>query len=130
MAVTRKHSRQALSLSLSLGILAGQYAVNPESGFAATLAPVPAGHQGGAASHSNGSVNAGRMPALPGVMNLDLSSKNRSVVAGSLPGFQNTSIQMNGVTRAVNPAAMLTPAQAVAVMQNLSTGHQSLLLGS
>ena len=63
-------------------------------------------------------------------INLDLSSKNRNLTANNLGSSGQVSIKVGNQTMQVNAATMLTPAERLAVYQVLSTGQQSILLGS
>src|SRR5262249_20654611 len=60
---------------------------------------------------------------------MDLSSKDRTVVAGQSPNFQATDIKVGRQTRTINAGDMLTPAEYAALQQVLTTGTQTLTVG-
>lgn len=63
-------------------------------------------------------------------VNLDLSSKNHNLTATNLGSTGQVAIKVGNQTVQVNAATMLTPAERLAVYQVMSTGQQSILLGS
>lgn len=67
--------------------------------------------------------------ATPNANVVDLSSTQQSVAATALPDFSAVSINVGEQTRAVTSTDFLTPAEAVAVMQVLAQGQQSIQLG-
>lgn len=62
-------------------------------------------------------------------MNLDLSSTAASMAPSAL-GSGSVNIQVGGTSQAVSGTSTVTPAQQLAVLQILSTGKQSLQVGS
>ncbi len=68
------------------------------------------------------------MPGVPGMVELDLSSVERTMSIAGLTGAIN--IQVGGVTRAVNPSDLLTPAEFLAASQMITSGTQTLVLGA
>lgn len=68
------------------------------------------------------------MPAGQGVVELDLSSIERTMSIAGLAGSVN--IQVGGVTRVVSASDLLTPAEFLAASQMISSGTQTLVLGS
>jgi hypothetical protein len=63
-------------------------------------------------------------------VSLDLSSTDKTVSASSINGFQGANIDVGGVSQAITPDHLLTPAEYVALSQVLATGSQSLLLSA
>lgn len=63
-------------------------------------------------------------------INLDLSSKNRNLTATNLGSSGQVDIKVGSQMMTVNASTLLTPAERLAVFQVLSTGQQSILLGS
>src|SRR5215470_7655379 len=61
--------------------------------------------------------------------NLDLSSSLRTPSTGHHLRFQQATIQVGSTTRTVTKSDSLTPAELVALLQVLKTGHQSIILG-
>lgn len=61
-------------------------------------------------------------------LNLDLASKNRTVVVGADQLSTPTTIQAGGKAHVITPGAMLTPAEFVALTQVINTGKQDLKL--
>jgi hypothetical protein len=61
---------------------------------------------------------------------LDLGSTDRSLTAAGLPGSGTANICVAGLNRSVTAGTLLTPAERLAVFQVISTGRQSLLLGT
>lgn len=69
-------------------------------------------------SHSNNPVN------------LDLTSTTRNLAAPNFVQNGPVAIEVGGVTRSIDSASVLTPAERLATWQVFSTGQQSIQLGS
>lgn len=68
--------------------------------------------------------------APPNATVVDLNSTQQSVAATALPDFSAVSINVGEQTRAVSSTDFLTPAEAIAVMQVLGQGQQSIQLST
>lgn len=65
----------------------------------------------------------------PAPADLNLSSSQKTINAAQLSGFAPARINVGGRIMSVTSQSMLTPAQATALMQVLSTGRQTLNVG-
>src|SRR5207302_9334414 len=62
--------------------------------------------------------------------NLNLASTAHSMPAGSLAGFQPVVVNNGGHALSITSTSHVTPAEALAVMQLLTTGRQSIVLNA
>jgi hypothetical protein len=100
-----------------LSVLSLLPALTMPGAYAATTF-VPSTGQGGSHSQSSSGV----------ISSLDLASTRHTVTAGNLQNFHPTAITAGGQSQNISASSLLTPAEALAVLQVLGGGNQSLVL--